>query len=151
MSTRRQTMLLMLTFVLLWAVIEAMAAQVAQHDLFEQVMWTCAATHLAFTTFMSSVWATPLPDGMLSMLGVGVFGCAALRMVGRMAMAAPVSAYSRLAYLQIALTVSIAVVTGTEHELSIRRTALGLLLVAGAAFCVWVREPRLQLRDAVAA
>jgi drug/metabolite transporter (DMT)-like permease len=143
-------MLLMLAFVSLWAAIEAMAAHVPQHDSPDQVVWTRAAVHLALTPFMPSAWVTPLPHGMLLILGVGVFGCAALCMFDRLAMAAPVSACSRLAYLQIALTVSVAIVAGMGHELAIRHTALGLLFIAGVAFCVQLHEPRLQFRDAVA-
>lgn len=115
------------------------------------LFYTALGVFLVLTPFMPGLWITPSPQDMMSMVGVGVLGFAALYALDRMAAAAPVSVSAPFAYLQIAVTVGIAFVAGMEPGLSARRTAVGLLLIVGAAFYVWVREPRLRVRDAVAA
>ncbi|MEO8152053.1 MAG: DMT family transporter [Rhizobacter sp.] len=114
------------------------------------LFYTALGVFVALTPFMPGVWQTPSPGDMLAMAGVGVLGFAALYMLDRAAEAAPVSVSAPFAYLQIAVTVGLAVMAGMGRELSVRRTGLGLLLIAGAAFYVWVREPGFKVRDAVA-
>lgn len=67
-----------------------------------------------------------------------------------MAAAAPRSVSAPFAHLQIAFTVALLAGMG-HHDMLIRRIALGLLLIGGAALFVWMREPQLQVREAAAA
>ncbi len=75
----------------------------------------------------------------------------ALLALDRSAAAAPVSISAPYDYLQIAFTVPLFWVAGLGHDMSVPRMALGLLLIVGAALCLWLREPRLHARDAVMA
>ncbi|MEO8804848.1 MAG: DMT family transporter [Burkholderiaceae bacterium] len=106
------------------------------------LFYTALGVFLVLTPFMPGLWITPSPQDMMAMVGVGVLGFVALAALDRMAAAAAVSVSAPFAYMQIAATVAIAFVAGMEQGLSARRTALGLLLIVGAAFYLWVREPR---------
>jgi drug/metabolite transporter (DMT)-like permease len=112
------------------------------------LFYTAFGVFLVLTPVMPNVWITPGAHDMLVLAAIGVLGFFALYMLDRMASAAPVSVSAPFAYLQIALTVGIAIVAGAGGNHSLRRTAVGLLLIAGATFSLWVREPRLRLPDA---
>ncbi|MGQ3076253.1 MAG: hypothetical protein ACT7A5_34725, partial [Ferrovibrionaceae bacterium] len=61
MTANRRAILLMLAFVLLWAGIEAMAANVLRHYSPYQVVWTRYAVHLAL---MLALWGWREPASL---------------------------------------------------------------------------------------
>jgi drug/metabolite transporter (DMT)-like permease len=115
------------------------------------LFYTALGVFVALLPFLPTIWVTPTPHDLLAMVGVGVLGFAGLCALDRMAAAAPVSVSAPFAYLQIVATAGVALVAGMGHDMSLRRMGLGLLLIAGAALYLWVREPRLKVRDALAA
>ena len=115
------------------------------------LFYTAVGVFVALTPAMPDLWITPsLPD-LATMVAVGLLGYVALFTLDRMAAAAPVSISAPFAYLQIAFTVPLFFIAGLGHDMSIRRTALGLLMIAGAALFVWLLEPRLNARDSMVA
>lgn len=115
------------------------------------LFYTAAGVFVALTPAMPGLWIMPsLPD-LATMVAVGLLGYVALFTLDRMAAAAPVSISAPFAYLQIAFTVPLFFIAGLGHDMSIRRTALGLLMIAGAALFVWLLEPRLNARDPMVA
>ena len=115
------------------------------------LFYTALGVFLALSPFMPRLWVMPSALDLLAMVAVGALGFAALYLLDRMAAAAPVSVSAPFAYLQIAVTAGLAVAAGIGYELSAKRTALGLLLIAGATLYVWTRESRLTVRDAIVA
>ena len=115
------------------------------------LFYTALGVFLVLTPAMPGLWITPALPDLLTMVAIGVLGYGALYALDRMTEAAPVSVSAPFAYLQIAFTVALFLIAGVGHDMSVRRTALGLLMIAGAALYVWVREPHLVSRDAVVA
>ncbi|WP_439608602.1 DMT family transporter [Hydrogenophaga sp.] len=114
------------------------------------LFYTALGVFLVLTPFMPAVWQAPQSRDLLVMVGIGVLGYATLYLLDRMAAAAPLSVSAPFAYLQVAFTVVLLAGMG-HHDMSIRRIALGLVLIGGAALFVWMREPQLQVREAAAA
>lgn len=115
------------------------------------LFYTAAGVFVVLTPAMPGLWIMPsLPD-LLVMVVIGLLGYVTLLALDRSAAAAPVSISAPFAYLQIAFTVPLFWVAGLGHDMSVPRMALGLLLIVGAALCLWLREPRLNARDAVMA
>jgi drug/metabolite transporter (DMT)-like permease len=111
------------------------------------LFYTAFGVLIVLTPFMPGVWIKPAAKDLLAMIGVGVIGYFALLALDRMAHAAPVSISAPFTYLQIPASLGIALAVGAGGGHSMRRTAVGLLLIAGTAICLWVREPRLRIVD----
>ena len=115
------------------------------------LFYTALGVFLALTPVMPRLWITPGAADLAVMVAVGVLGWMALWALDRSTAAAPVSLGAPVAYMQIAFTFAVFIGLGAlGHELSMRRLALGLLLIVGAALYVWVRGARMRLHDAVA-
>lgn len=120
-------------------------------DMRANLFYTALGVFLALTPAMPGLWVTPNAHDLAVMVAVGVLGWFALWALDRSTAAAPVSLAAPVAYMQIAFTFALFIGLGMMgHGMSVRRLALGLLLIVGAALFVWVRESRLRLRDALA-
>jgi drug/metabolite transporter (DMT)-like permease len=115
------------------------------------LFYTAVGVFLVLTPVMPGVWITPDIHDLLVLACIGVLGYVALYFLDCMASAAAVSISAPIAYLQIAVTLGIATAAGMGYAHSPRRTAVGVLLIVGAALYLWVREPRLTLAGAQAA
>lgn len=107
------------------------------------LFYTALGVFVALTPAMPWLWTTPEPLDALIMAAIGVLGWLALWMLDRAAATAPVSVSAPFAYLQLAAFAAIAAMGGLTNDHSPRRMALGLLLIGGVAFYVWMRVQRL--------
>jgi len=115
------------------------------------LFYTALGVFLLLTPAMPGLWTTPsLPD-LMTMVAVGLFGYVALYLLDRMAAAAPVSISAPFAFFQVVMTAGLFFALGVGHDMSTRRLALGLILIVGALLYVWIREPHIVARDALAA
>jgi len=120
-------------------------------DMRANLFYTALGVFLALTPALPGLWVTPNAHDLVVMVAVGVLGYFALWALDRSTAAAPVSLAAPVAYMQIAFTFALFIGLGMMgHGMSVRRLALGLLLIVGAALYVWISESRLRLRDALA-
>lgn len=126
-----------------------MTRSLRTETLHANLFYTAVGVFVALSPAMPGLWITPMPHDFLAMAGVGVLGFVALYLLDRMTDAAPVSVSAPFAYVQVALTASLALVAGIGHDVSGGRAALGLFLIVGAVLFAWVRGPQLRVRDAV--
>lgn len=94
---------------------------------------------------MLSLWVTPTTHDVLVLSVVGVLGLAALYALERVAAVAPVSISAPIVCLHLLFAAGIS--WAWQHDRPNMREALALLLMAGAAVFVWVREPGLMVKD----
>jgi drug/metabolite transporter (DMT)-like permease len=111
------------------------------------LFYTAFGVFVVLTPLMPHVWLAPSPHDLAVLIGVGLLGYLTLFALDRLAAAAPVSVAAPLAYLQLAFALVIAVGMGS-HGLPMSAAA-GLLLIVGAAVCLWARAPHHTVREAV--
>lgn len=111
------------------------------------LFYSALGVFLMLTPAMAWLWRTPTAVDALIMAGVGVLGFFALWLLEKAASAAPVSASVPFLYLQVAVFAVIAAVGGLGNDHSPRRMAVGILLIAAAAFYVWLRVQHLVEAD----
>jgi drug/metabolite transporter (DMT)-like permease len=131
------------TFSLYVVMTRSLRGETSRTNLF----YTALGVFVVLTPWMPHVWLTPSPHDLAVLIGVGLLGYLTLLALDRFAAAAPVSVAAPLAYLQLAFALAFAAGMGSRG-LGISAAA-GLLLIVGAAVCIWARAPRQTVREAV--
>jgi drug/metabolite transporter (DMT)-like permease len=106
------------------------------------LFYTALGPALVLAPLMPRLWVAPRPVALLTMIGVGVVGLAALWALDRLAAAAPLAASAPLLPLQVAFA------TGLEGvmrgELPRLVAAAGLVVLLAVALHAWLRDPILR-------
>jgi drug/metabolite transporter (DMT)-like permease len=104
------------------------------------LFYTAFGVAAALALVMPRLWVTPDLHDLFVMVGVGVFGFAALYACDRMTATSPVYVSAPFAYLQLAFTVAIE--AGMHGARPALRALAGLGVVGLALLFVWTRPPR---------